>query len=276
MWDKTSHRVLYLLGLLMVSTVTFIRAPLMTASGGDYFIAERAVYSSLSWLHSIGMATIGDNSSVVQTSTTSAALGHPRRKIVILGPHDRYNFGDLLFEKVIAKLLQTRAGYHDDDILRGGLISVNMTQYGGPAKVISMKRIQHMSRTDTQQGPYDIVYSGGEALGCSHACGVSMLPREHQQQALDKKVCDCAYLFPKDLLLPLNPRNATLSTGGGAGDEATRITLLKEQGERQGLQQRPKNYAIINSVHHMHAKKPFIPQIMSHIVIMTHWLPTVQ
>lgn len=52
------------------------------------------------------------------------------RKVILLGPHDRYNFGDLLFTKVILRLLQTRAGYDVNDILFGGIISANMTRYG--------------------------------------------------------------------------------------------------------------------------------------------------
>jgi hypothetical protein len=230
---------------------------------------QQSSLSSWSHLHDIDyMAAIigaGNSSSGDDVPSGGAALAGQRRrrnKIVILGPHDRYNFGDLLFEKVIAKLLHTRAGYHDDDILRGGLVSVNMSQFGGSEKVISMKTIQHMSRTDTLQGPYDIVYSGGEALGCSHECGVGMLPRELRQQARDDKVYDCAYLFPKELLLSLPPRtNATTfsATGGATGVEAAtpKITrhLLKEQpgeqqrGEQQQQQQqRPKNYAIVNSM----------------------------
>ena len=36
-------------------------------------------------------------------------LPRPKRKIVLLGPHDRYNFGDLLFEKIVSRLLVDRA-----------------------------------------------------------------------------------------------------------------------------------------------------------------------
>jgi hypothetical protein len=67
-----------------------------------------------------------------------------RKKIVMLGPHDRYNFGDLLFEKLLTKLLQTRAvaHYRDEDVLRGSIISINMSSHGGPETILSMKRIQ--------------------------------------------------------------------------------------------------------------------------------------
>jgi len=133
----------------------------------------------------------------------------PKRKIVLLGPHDRYNFGDLLYEKVLSKLLQTRAGYHDDEIIRGGLISINMTTYGGHPEIISMERVQEMSR-NSSDGPFDIIYTGGQTIGCNHDCGVKHLPTNAMQDAAEyEKVCDCAYLFPKELLLPVNKYNKT-------------------------------------------------------------------
>ena len=50
------------------------------------------------------------------------------RKVILLGPHDRYNFGDLLFCKVLKRLLVNRAGYSESsDILFGGIVSINMT-----------------------------------------------------------------------------------------------------------------------------------------------------
>jgi len=126
-----------------------------------------------------------------------------QRSIVLLGPHERYNFGDLLFSKVLARLLEQRAGYDASRILYGGLVSINMTRFGGPSQVFSMKRIQSMSRNDALHGPYDIVYTGGEALGCNHDLGVEMMPTpELRQLAKKEKICDCAYLVPKKLLLP--------------------------------------------------------------------------
>ena len=90
----------------------------------------------------------------------------PSRKIVLLGPHDRYNFGDLIFTAVVAKLLVSRAGFSPDDLLFGGLITVNMTKYGG-YNILSMKQIQALSQQDAVHGPYDIIYLGGEAVGWS-------------------------------------------------------------------------------------------------------------
>jgi hypothetical protein len=130
------------------------------------------------------------------------------RSIVLLGPHDRYNFGDLLFSKVLSRLLEQRAGYDASRILFGGLVPMNMTRYGGPPQIFSMKQIQRMSQNDQLYGPYDIVYIGGEALGCSHSCGVGMLPTlELRQLAMKEKIYDCAYLVPKKLLLPKQPHS---------------------------------------------------------------------
>jgi hypothetical protein len=60
-----------------------------------------------------------------------------RRKVILIGPHDRFNFGDLLFEKVVNELLVTRAGYQQDDMISTGLIAVNMSKYGGTPRIFS-------------------------------------------------------------------------------------------------------------------------------------------
>jgi drug/metabolite transporter (DMT)-like permease len=126
-----------------------------------------------------------------------------KNKVILLGPHDRYNFGDLIFSKVVAKLLTSRAGYSQDEIVYGGLVSVNMSAYGGPSSVLSMKQIQNLSRSDDIHGPYDIIFTGGEVMGCNHACGLSMMQtQELRAQAQREKVYECAYVFPKHLLLP--------------------------------------------------------------------------
>ena len=49
-----------------------------------------------------------------------------KRHVILLGPHERYNFGDLLFEKVLSKLLMTKLGYEDHEIIRAGTIPINM------------------------------------------------------------------------------------------------------------------------------------------------------
>ena len=142
----------------------------------------------------------------------NSSQGRPKRKIVLLGPHERYNFGDLLFEKVLSKLLTTELGYEEKEIIRGATIARDMSVHGGYHNVMSMKKIQEMSRKSAA-GPFDIIYTGGEALGCDFESGVNMLPTaELRQGAIGEKVYDCAYLFPKELLLPLdneqNPNQA--------------------------------------------------------------------
>eukprot|EP00534_Pseudo-nitzschia_fraudulenta_P017019 CAMPEP_0201252986 /NCGR_PEP_ID=MMETSP0852-20130820/67210_1 /ASSEMBLY_ACC=CAM_ASM_000632 /TAXON_ID=183588 /ORGANISM="Pseudo-nitzschia fraudulenta, Strain WWA7" /LENGTH=445 /DNA_ID=CAMNT_0047552747 /DNA_START=430 /DNA_END=1764 /DNA_ORIENTATION=+ len=125
------------------------------------------------------------------------------RKVVLLGPHDRFNFGDLLFAKVVSRLLVTRAGYSPDEILHGGLVSIDMARYGGPQTVLSMRTISELSQNAKE--PYDIIFTGGEALGCDHTCGTGMMMNESlRAQATREKIHDCAYLFPKRLLLPQN------------------------------------------------------------------------
>ena len=61
-----------------------------------------------------------------------------RNKLFSFGPHDHYNFGDLIFEKVVTKLLIKRAGYQPDNILHGGIISINITKYGGNSHIQNM------------------------------------------------------------------------------------------------------------------------------------------
>ena len=126
----------------------------------------------------------------------------PRRHVALLGPHDRFNFGDLLFEKVVSKLLQERAGYLPNELHAVGLVNVNMSTYGGHEHVIRIPDAIALS----QQAPkaFDIIYLGGEALGCNHACGVRMLPSAKQKNQAKQFVVptnNCAYLFPKQWLV---------------------------------------------------------------------------
>ena len=82
------------------------------------------------------------------------------RNVVLLGPHDRYNFGDLLFTKVLVRLLQTRAYYTAEEIFFAGIIDTNMTKFGGEENIHSIESIQKLSIEDKVRGPYDIVYTG--------------------------------------------------------------------------------------------------------------------
>ena len=133
----------------------------------------------------------------------------PRRKVVLLGPHDRFNFGDLLFEKVVSTLLVDRVGYRPEEPIRAGIVTTDMSEFGGPSTIFSLKTIQKLSHASKQ--PFDIVYLGGEAAGCPHGIGWRMLPtRALQESAKEDKVYECAYLFPKEELVApdyLGPSN---------------------------------------------------------------------
>ena len=110
----------------------------------------------------------------------------PKRWVVLLGPHDRHNLGDLLFTKVVSRLLTTRGEnpYLESELLPAGITKVDMSEFGG-TKITSLKQVVRMSKSRGRNGPFDLVNLGGEATGCDHACGVSMLPTL-EQQALAK------------------------------------------------------------------------------------------
>ncbi len=133
-----------------------------------------------------------------------APTGIPTRnnKVVLLGPHDRYNFGDLLFSNVLEKLLLSRAGYSPDEILYGGVVSVDMSSHGGSSNVLSMKKIQALSQNDEFFGPYDIIFTGGESNSCDASRAAKMMPtKELAAEARRESLSKCAYLIPKRLLL---------------------------------------------------------------------------
>jgi hypothetical protein len=191
------------------------------------------------------------------------------RKVVLLGPHDRYkDFGDILRERVISMLLVDRAGYkyenNDsnsnsvsisnsiDSILLGGIVTRNdMERYGlTPNKTVySMKAIQKMSRSDFINGPYDIVFIGGSGSGSGggdnsipvsyepHSIAVHMLETEQlRKKALAEKMYDCSYLFPKELLLTV----VNGMMGSSTKEHAT--------GRTTTLPRPRKNYAIVDSL----------------------------
>ena len=165
------------------------------------FVVFLQLFQSMEIVHNLSTDTaVMDHHNFLGTS--NATRSH---KVVLLGPHDRYNFGDLLFSKVIAKLLESRAGYSSKEILYGGLISVDMEAYGGPKSVQSMKEIQSLSRSNNNNNnhSYDIIYTGGQALGCDFWCALNMMPTaELKAQAKRNKIHGCGYLFPKRLLRP--------------------------------------------------------------------------
>ena len=187
------------------------------------------------------------------------------RKVVLLGPHDRYNdFGDILAERVVTKLLVDRTGYvfnstdeEDNTLLLGGIVTRDdMDQHGlTPHKTIhSMKTIQALSRQDLNYGPYDIVFTGGSGEGPGDE-GPSVLYEKHKEavafletealrnSATGDRVYDCPYLFPKELLLPVV-------------DKKHGIFRKHKTGSVSTLPRTKKNYAIIDSLETPLGKKP--------------------
>jgi hypothetical protein len=180
------------------------------------------------------------------------------RKVVLLGPHDRYSdFGDILAERVMTKLLVEGVGFvynatddRDNTILLGGIVTRDdMDRHGlTPGKTVhSMKDLQALSRKDAENGPYDIVFTGGSGEGPGDE-GPAILYERHRDamavletgalrdSALSDRVYDCPYLFPKELLLPVV--NKTLGTN-------TRKHL---RGSVTTLPRPRKNYAIVDSL----------------------------
>jgi len=207
--DKTKRKLPFLLLVTALPTLLFYLHSLDYASEFGYPLHSSSIV--------LGIKPVSYSSHAHDTHETLR-----ERKIILLGPHDRYNFGDLLFTKVLKRLLQNRAGYSESDILFGGVVPINMTAYGGEENIHSMKQLQQMSREDSEKGPYDIIYTGGEAMGCSHGCAVSMMfNEEYKELAKQEKIYDCGYLVPKHLLVPEaeveHPSNFAIinSMGGG-------------------------------------------------------------
>eukprot|EP00536_Pseudo-nitzschia_multiseries_P000698 jgi/Psemu1/1579/gm1.1579_g len=183
------------------------------------------------------------------------------RRVVLLGPHDRYyDFGDILSERILSKLLVDRAGYvynHSDDrentVLLGGIVTRDhMDRHGlTPNKTIySMKSIQAMSRGDFVNGPYDIVYTGGSgAKGApisyeKYSDAVGLLETvELRERAMAEKISECPYLFPKQLLMTVV--NRSMATNIRPHPRGQHLTLP-----------RPKlNYAVSDSLEHPSTKR---------------------
>jgi Polysaccharide pyruvyl transferase len=161
-----------------------------------------------SLVHTSAVRKLSDEFVSVTCNTTRPSK--PSRPVILYGAHDRYNFGDILFSQVLGKLLRLN-GYEDQDILIAGLVDINMSEYGGFEKIIRINKIIQMSHRDThvQKGPYDIIFIGGEIVGCDSACGAQMmmseaLVEEAKQNLNESKIERCAYLFDKSLLSPSN------------------------------------------------------------------------
>eukprot|EP00957_Ditylum_brightwellii_P076075 5782507-Ditylum_brightwellii.AAC.1 len=120
--------------LTIISYMSFwLFLPPMPFPVGDHDIEMHAVNASLDEnpISSQKKDTADSSSegSITGTSLQVRAVDEEKgkesnrgpRNVILFGPHDRYNFGDLLFTKVLVRLLENRAGYDTDEILFGGV-----------------------------------------------------------------------------------------------------------------------------------------------------------
>ena len=150
-------------------------------------------------------------------------------RVVLFGPHDRFNFGDLLFEKVVSHLLLHRAGFSPEQLIVAGLVDIDMSAFGGHPNIKGIKSVTKMSQNQVRNGgdPFNIVFLGGQALGCNFTQAVRMLATEkNRQQAKRNRVgteikWNCGYLVPKVLLMPTNftPPKAPVAVVNSAGKQ---------------------------------------------------------
>ncbi|GKY98892.1 hypothetical protein MPSEU_000845100 [Mayamaea pseudoterrestris] len=146
------------------------------------------------------------------------AIHAHRRKVILLGPHDRFNFGDLLFEKVTHYLLRNVAKYSTKDVIVAGMLNRTdmAASHDGPKVIVSIqsavKESQRATMKDSTKGPYHIVYLGGQCATTNWNDGLIMFPDELKPQVAQNQLVDCAYMVPKELLLPAIYRNASNET----------------------------------------------------------------
>ena len=163
------------------------------------------------------------------TATRPGTGRAPRRRVALIGPHDRFNFGDLIFEKVVSHMLVHRAGYLPTELVSVGMVSTNMSAYGGNPNIVSMKAMSEESRREAAgpHGPYDMIFLGGGTTNCNYHTGLQMMQNQALKMRADAEKIgfDCAYLIPKRMLLPAewprpgdapaHPISALNSVGGG-------------------------------------------------------------
>jgi hypothetical protein len=58
--------------------------------------------------------------------------------VALIGPHDRFNFGDLLFEKVVGYLLVHRSNYDPVEIVSAGMVNTSNNNTTGTKMTNSM------------------------------------------------------------------------------------------------------------------------------------------
>lgn len=151
--------------------------------------------------------TNGTSGSRPRRAAGGASPRAPRRRVALIGPHDRYNFGDLLFEKVVTHLLVHRAQYLPAELVSVGMVTNNMSVFGGNPRVVSMKTMSEQSKDEAAGpfGPYDMIFLGGEAGDCDYDCGGPMMqtPELQARAEREKTGYDCAYFMPKRMLVPV-------------------------------------------------------------------------
>lgn len=120
------------------------------------------------------------------------------RPLILFGPCDRHNFGDLLFAHVAAALLPGR------ELIVAGLAARDLRVYGGHA-VRALGEVR--ATLDTQ--PVDLLHIGGEILTCTVWQAAMILQDAAEAPALIR------YLEPRPA-----ERAAWLQRVLGAGEEA--------------------------------------------------------
>ena len=94
------------------------------------------------------------------------------RKILLFGAMGRHNFGDMLMPWVLETALQRYHGFCPGDFLHADVAAGDMREHGGH-DVLSVGSMFNKS----YQGKLDVIFCGGEIIGCSLGCALSMHPR---------------------------------------------------------------------------------------------------
>jgi hypothetical protein len=135
-----------LLLCIVISILIFITRPTATVDNIPVTLYLDMVKDTLSDTAVVESRRVATSNNMIDVP---AALPL-RRKVVLLGPHDRYNFGDLLFEKVVSQLLVDVTGLSSDDLLSGDIHSVDMSTCPDidanlNPNIHSMKEVQEIS-----------------------------------------------------------------------------------------------------------------------------------
>lgn len=91
-------------------------------------------------------------------------------KLCVIGPYDRYNYGDLLFPYIIEYYF---SDYYDS-ISYYSTIEAKMSMYGGK----DTKKISDILLLDKDL-PYDIIVAGGESIGASWGALASFISKPY-------------------------------------------------------------------------------------------------